>query len=264
MVEPLAAAAESAPAPPDPAPSASAEPEVDPVEVRRELADRRPHTFGPNTPGVVSRFDTQEDALALTFDLCDGKTDRSFDRALFDLVSREKIPVSVFVSGIWARAHRDLLAEIAAEPLFRVENHGLKHRPCSVNGRGAYGIRGTGNLDLLIDEIQGNADVIREITGRAPRFYRPGTAHLDDVCVAASSRLGETVLGFTVAADGGASYSRGEVREALVRAPSGSIILLHGHRPDGHGREGLADALPKLRARGVKFVRLEDVIQAHP
>ena len=58
--------------------------------------------------------------------------------------------------------------------------------------------------------------------------------------------------------DGGAGFSRTQVRDALVKAPSGAIVLMHMNHPGGQTAEGVMDAVPILRARGVKLVRLRD------
>jgi peptidoglycan/xylan/chitin deacetylase (PgdA/CDA1 family) len=209
-------------------------------------------------PGVRDRFEPEDDAIALTFDLCGGEGEGGVDRALLELARAEGIPVALFVSGRWARAHEGLVRHLAAEPLFSIENHGLEHRPCSVSGRGAFGIRGTRDIRDAVAEIHDNARLLASLTGRAPRYYRPGTAHLDDVCAEASAMLSEVPLGFTVAGDGGASYSARAVRDALVRSKPGSIVLLHANRPRSKASDGLRAALPALRARGVRFVRLDD------
>lgn len=247
-----ASAATSASVTPPPSPP-------DEAAVLRSLDGRRPRRFGDSIPGVVTRF-RSDDAIALTLDLCDGASPRAFDQELFDLLAREGIPATLFVSGRWLRHHEERLAELAKDPRYSIQNHGLSHRPCTVDGRSQYGIRGTLGLSALIEEVDQNAREIAAITGRWPRFYRSGTAHFDDVCVDALGGLRELPTGFTVAADGGLGFNARQVRAAVEGARPGSILLLHAHRPSGSSFEGLRDALPALRQRKLRFVKLDEVL----
>ena len=249
----------------EPAPEDAPEPAQDPAaqkaRVVTELAGRAPRAWGQAIPGVITRFATKEPAIALTLDACGGPGGDEYDAALVDYLRREQVPATLFVTSKWIAAQRKAAAGLAKEPLFEIENHGSAHRPCSVTGRSAYDIRGTRSVADAVDEIQRGALAIRELSGRAPRFYRPGTAYFDDVCLDVAAALGEAAAGFAVNGDGGTGFSRRQVRDALVKAPSGSIVLLHMNHPSSQTAEGLMDAIPALREKGVKLVRLRDVIK---
>lgn len=230
-----------------------------PQAVAEQLAGRRPHSFGANAKGVVSRFAPRAREIALTIDLCDGKDERSYDNALFDLMAAEKIPATVFITGLWARHHTTELRWLTQQPLLEIANHGSRHKPCTVNGRSAFGIAGTRSLAEAIAEIDDNANLLEGMTGSRPRFYRSGTAHFDDVCAEAVQLLGEVPMGFSVAGDGGAGFDQAGVERALSTANPGAIVILHGHRPNRFAFEGLREALPTLRKRDISFVRLSEV-----
>ncbi len=232
----------------------------DPTAVLLTLEGRRPRRFGDAIPGVLTRFEAKGQAIALTLDLCDGASSEGFDHELFDLLEEHAIVATLFVSGRWIRGHGQKLRELAAEPRYRIENHGLEHRPCTVDGRAAFGIGGTRGLSALVEEVEGNARIIAAATKRWPKFYRPGTAHFDDVCIEALELLNERPLGYTVGADGGTGFNAQQVERALLGAKPGSIVLLHAHRPKGAAFEGLRAALPELSRRGTRFVRLDDVL----
>lgn len=250
----------------DPAPTVAARPQSlpepappDANAVSAALRGRSPRHFGDHIRGIKRRFKPHGDELALTLDVCDGIGPGAIDEELFELVRREKIPAAVFVSGRFAQNHPQFVAALAKEPLFTVENHGFRHRPCSAAGRSMFGIAGTRDVPSMVDEIEENARLLADLTGHRPRFFRPGTAHMDDVCVEAANRLGETPLGYTVAGDLGASLRRSAVKRAIVGSAPGSIILIHAHRPRGDTFEGLRDAVVELRERGARFVALADV-----
>lgn len=224
------------------------------------FSGRRPREWGQALAGVLTRVSAKEPSIALTFDACGGPGGDGYDAALIDFLRRERVPATLFVTSRWIAARRAAAASLAADPLFEIENHGSAHRPCSVTGRSAYDIRGTRNAGDAVDEIQRGARAIFDLTGRAPRFYRPGTAYFDDVCLDIAGALGEAAAGFAVNGDGGTGYTRRQVKEALLKAPNGAIVLLHMNHPSGETAEGVMDAVPLLRDRGVRFVQLAGAI----
>lgn len=241
---PPATSSTSAPASPTP---------LSRVEVEARLSTRAPRAWGTAVSGVRTR--ARGAVLALTFDLCDGDADHE----LVELLRRERVPATFFVSGRFSRRHPELVRGLAKAPTFSVENHGEAHKPCSVRGKSAYGIAGTASLSLALREIDAQTTALERLVGRRPSFYRPGTAHLDDVCAEAAALLGTPVVGFSVLGDSGGGLGRRAVRDALVRASDGSIVLLHANKPRGQTFEGVRDALPELRRRGARLVRLVDV-----
>jgi peptidoglycan/xylan/chitin deacetylase (PgdA/CDA1 family) len=217
-----------------------------------------PREWGERVRGVKTKLNTDQRVIALTFDACGGPKGSGYDAKLIDYLRREKIPATLFISGRWINANRDIFQELAKNPLFEIENHGLNHKPCSANGRSAYGIAGTKGVDEMFYEIEENAIKIETLTGRKPRYYRPGTAYSDEICVEVAIALGYEVVNFSVLGDAGVTYSKSQVKEALLNAPPSSIVLLHMNQPEGETAEGLIEAVPELKKRGFKFVKLSE------
>jgi peptidoglycan/xylan/chitin deacetylase (PgdA/CDA1 family) len=222
-----------------------------------EFGGAEPAAWGENLPGVRTRLATDEPVLALTFDACGVEGD-GFDAELIDFLEHEQIPATLFLSGRWLDKNPEAARRLAANPLFDLQNHGTEHRPASVTGREKFGIPGTRDAAALVDEIEINARRIEQLTGRRPRFYRSGTAFYDDVAIRVIERLGVVAVGFSAKGDKGVTRERDKVRDRLLEAPPGAIVLLHMHRPERQTAEGLMDAVPVLRARGFKFVLLRD------
>jgi peptidoglycan/xylan/chitin deacetylase (PgdA/CDA1 family) len=155
-------------------------------------------------------------------------------------------------------ANPDILQALSRDPLFEIANHGLNHKPCSAIGRSAYGIKGTKNIREIFDEIELNALRIQTATGSKPKYFRPGTAYSDEVCVEIANALGYEVVNFSVRGDAGATYSKKQVKEALLRAAPVSIILMHMNHPEGQTAEGVMEAIPELRKHGFRFVKLSN------
>jgi peptidoglycan/xylan/chitin deacetylase (PgdA/CDA1 family) len=234
-------------------------PSVDRAAVVAAHEGKAPHGWGTSVEDVATRLAGDERRIALTFDACGGPGGDGYDHALVELLRREAIPATLFVTARWIASHRDVAASLAADPLFELENHGSKHKPCSVSGRAAFGLVGTRSVKEAADEILGGADAIAAITSRRPRYYRSGAAHFDDVCAAMARELGAVPVGYSVGGDAGGGFTRAQIRRAIETAPDGSIVLLHMNHPGRSTAEGLADALPVLRERGVELVKLGDV-----
>jgi peptidoglycan/xylan/chitin deacetylase (PgdA/CDA1 family) len=217
-----------------------------------------PHQWGETVTGVKTRLDTGEKILALTMDACGSRKGMGFDAELLAFLEREQVPATLFINARWIEPNQAAFDRLAANPLFEIANHGLQHKPASVTGRSAYGIDGTQNVAELVDEIELGAAKIAALTGRRPSFYRSGTAFYDEVAVQVAETLGQQVAGFSVLGDKGATYSREEVKKALLGATSGDIIIVHMNHPEGETRTGIMDAVPELKRQGFRFVRLSE------
>lgn len=215
--------------------------------------------WGEKVTGVAYRLDTQDPVLALTLDACGGTGSAAgLDQELIDFLVDQQVPATLFVAGVWIDAHPEAFKKLAANPLFEIGNHGLKHLPASISGKSAYGIKGSSSPDELIVDIMSNDTKIASITGTSPRFYRSGTDYYDEAAVMLISDLGYTATSYTVAGDGGALFSRQQVKNTLLGAQAGSIVLMHFNHPEGQSAEGLIDAVPVLKQKGFSFVRLSD------
>jgi len=235
------------------------------ADIVQVYGGRVPREWGEALFGVRTGLATDQPVMALTFDACGGVFGSGYDVELINFLKREQVPATLFMNGRWIDCHWEDLRELSGNPLFEIENHGRMHKPCSITGRAAYGIPGTAGVADLVDEVEINARMITALTGRKPCFYRPGTAYCDEIGVQVVQKLGYEVAGYNVLGDAGATYTCDQVREALLTAPPGAIVLLHMNHPDSGTREGVMQAIPLLRQRGVRFVRLgEYLLPPHP
>lgn len=221
----------------------------------QQYAGLRPVAWGTALPGIQRQLPGQQSfVLALTLDACGG----GYDAELIAWLREQGIPATLFMTSIWIRQHPEAFRELAADPLFEIAAHGERHKPASVTGRNAYGIRGTGSVAELIQEVDGNAGLIRSLTGRRPAWFRSGTAFYDDVAVRVIRDLGLGIAGYSLSGDDGAQLPARRVEQRLLTARPGAIILCHMNRPASGTRDGLRAALPRLRDKGARFVRLSE------
>jgi peptidoglycan/xylan/chitin deacetylase (PgdA/CDA1 family) len=217
-----------------------------------------PQEWGERVRGVKTRLNTDQKVLALTFDACGGPKGSGYDARLIAFLTSAAIPATLFISGKWMDANPDIFQTLARNPLFEIENHGLSHKTCSAIGRSVYGIRGTKSVGEIYDEVELNALKILNLTGHKPKYYRPASAYCDEICVQIANSLGYKVVTYSVRGDAGATYSTKQIKEALLNSAPASIILMHMNHPEGHNAEGVIAAIPELKKRGFRFVKLSE------
>jgi peptidoglycan/xylan/chitin deacetylase (PgdA/CDA1 family) len=231
---------------------------IDREKIIASMSGRIPKEWGERVSGVKTRLASDRKIIALTFDACGSRKSSSYDDKLIAYLEEEKIPATLFISGGWIDANLEIAKKLAGNPLFDIENHGLNHKPCSSTGRSAYGIEGTKDVGEMFDEIDQNATKIETLTGRRPKYYRPAASYSDEICVEVANALGHEVVNFSLSGDGGATFKKSQVKEALLSAPSSSIVLLHMNRPDRETAAGVMEVVPELKKRGFGFVKLSD------
>ena len=114
--------------------------------------------------------------------------------------------------------------------------------------------KGSLTASEVVDEVSGEQARLTALTGRAPAFFRTGTAHYDDVAVQIVHDLGLTPVGFSVNADDGATATAAAVGAAISHAAPGSIVLAHMNHPRSGTGAGVAAAVPAMLAAGWQFV----------
>ncbi|KIL74562.1 polysaccharide deacetylase family protein [Bacillus badius] len=231
-----------------------------PEEVMKPLDlsafERKPVQWGEQVDGVKTRMETDEKKMALTFDACGGTHGSGYDEELLSFLRAEQVPATLFLNERWIQANKALFLELAADPLFQIENHGTEHAPLSVAGGEAWGIEATASPQAVYDEIMSNHQTVKALTGKEMTMFRSGTAYYDEVAVQLAEELGYQVVNFDVLGDAGATFSSEQVKQALISAKEGAIALLHMNQPQSGTAEGVKQAVPVLREQGYEFVLL--------
>ena len=223
--------------------------------------NKKPKTSGAYIAGVKLKIKTKEKIMALTFDACGGPKGSKYDKELIDFLTEKKIPATLFINARWIDANPAIFAELAANPLFEIENHGLYHKPCVVTGKEFYGVKGTKDAGEVVDEVVLSAQKIEALTGKKVLFYRPGTAVFDDVALEIVNELGYEAAGFNLFTyDFDQSSTAKKIADCLIKGTKpGAIILMHMNFPERNTLEGLKIALPVIISKGYHFVQLKDV-----
>lgn len=247
---------------PTPTPSVTPSPSAARLPTRATIVTKygklRPHEWGLETTGVVLRQKSSH--VCLTFDACGGPYGSTVDADLLAMLRKHKVKTTLFLNQRWITANPALARELADDPLFDLQNHGTKHLPLSVSGRKGYAEQGTHNAGEVYDEVAGNISTLTKLTGRAPRFFRSGTAHMDEVAARIVRELGQLPVNFSINGDAGTTFTRNQIIQEMSAARPGDIVIGHMNQPHNATAEGMAVAVPRLLERGITFAHLSEVL----
>ena len=224
----------------------------------KQFEKQTPKEWGENVKGVKTQLVTKQKTIAITLDACGSPHGMAYDSKLIAYLEKNEIPATLFINARWIDTNLETFKKLAANPLFEIGNHGMAHKPASVSAESAYGLKGTANVEELVDEIEQSARKIQSITNKRPIYFRSGTAYYDEVAVKIANKLKHQVIGFSILGDAGATYTAKQVENALLSAKSGDIFIAHFNHPESQTREGMIRAIEKLKANGYKFAKLSD------
>ncbi|HVZ72393.1 MAG TPA: polysaccharide deacetylase family protein [Polyangia bacterium] len=203
----------------------------------------------------VRRVETTEPVVAITFDACATKRQKNgFDRAAWDVVRAEHVPITIFVSGRWVETHAAEMTELAADPLVSFGDHSYDHPHMEA---------------LPPARMAGEIDQTEAALGKHGKksvAFRPpfGTWNARVIDVARARGL-PTVTWDVVSADPAKATTTARLeRNVLDHARRGSIIIFHINARGWHTAEALPTILRGLRGRGLRFVSLADLLALAP
>ncbi len=200
-------------------------------------------------PGLAGRG--APDHVALTFD--DGP-DPTSTPAFLRLLDRRGVKATFFLLGRMLVNAPDLGRELVAAG-HEVALHGWEHRCLILRGPRA-----------TADDLRRGRDLIAEVTGRMPRFYRPPYGVLTASAAISAKQLGlRTILWTAWGRDWTASATAASVTRQVHRdLDGGGTILLHDSdctsKPEAW--RSTLGALPALldtiAERGLRVGRLDE------
>ncbi|MFD1327561.1 polysaccharide deacetylase family protein [Mycoplana ramosa] len=199
--------------------------------------------------------------IALTFDACMGRV----DMRILDVLLRERIPATIFVTARWLQHNRQAAATLLAHPdLFEIENHGAMHVPAVDYPTSIYGITAAGSPQAVAREVEGGAAAIVAAGAPQPRWFRGATARYTASSITEISRLGYKVAGYSINGDDGSLLGARAAEQRVAAARDGDVVIAHINQPSHAAGAGVAKGILALKKSGVHFVRLADTVAPHP
>jgi peptidoglycan/xylan/chitin deacetylase (PgdA/CDA1 family) len=204
---------------------------------------------GPQAPIKLVPIDDR--AVAITFDACATLTKSySFDRAVYDTLKREHVPVTIFVSGRWVEGHPDVMTELAAEPLIEFGDHSYDHPHMTEIP-----------LWQAAQEVDGTEAALSRF-GKKGVAFRPPYGEWNKAVMEMLQKKGlPTVLWDVVSGDPSlGTTAHGIIRTVLAKTRPGSIIVFHINGRGWKTAEAFPTVVRELRARGFRFVHVSELL----
>jgi peptidoglycan/xylan/chitin deacetylase (PgdA/CDA1 family) len=199
----------------------------------------------------IRHVTTGEPAVAITFDACAIRTNGyGFDAAVFEILKRERVPATIFVSGRWVELHPDAMAALVREPLVEFGDHSYDHPHMA---------------RLPAAEMAEEIDRTEAALGRYGKHsvaFRPPFGEWSRRLVDVAREKGLPLVTWdVVSGDPSAKTTTAKmIRAVLEKTRAGSIVIFH---INGRGRktaEALPEILTGLRGRGFHFVQLSELL----
>ncbi|WP_405100120.1 polysaccharide deacetylase family protein [Micromonospora sp. NBC_01412] len=223
-------------------------------------------------PPVVDHGPRTGDKVALTFDadmtdsmryqLRSGAVRSYANLAIVDLLEREGVPATFFLTGKWVEEYPDVTRRLAANPRFELANHTYGHLAFTAD---CYHLPTIPRQRMTAD-VARTFDVIAPYGGRQTRYFRfPGLCH-DRAALTELAPLGVTVVdGDVVSGDPFARSWRPIVDAVLSRVRPGSVVVLHVTEANAPMTdEALPHILAGLADQGLTPAPLSEVLAATP
>lgn len=201
---------------------------------------------------AIAGVTTHEPVVALTFDACATKLQANgFDRRIFDILQREKIPVTFFMTGTWAEMHPAAVKEIAAADWIEIGNHSYSHPRLTLL-----------QPDRLRTQIRYTNRILVERLGRPALSLRPPAGAWDQAVLHAANAEGlPLVLWSVVSGDAGGHVPPDRMRRVVMeKTKPGAIVIFHinGRGPFTH--LVLPEVIAGLREKGYRFVTVSQLL----
>ncbi|MFI6825439.1 polysaccharide deacetylase family protein [Micromonospora sp. NPDC050187] len=230
---------------------------------------RIPGATRPGTrPPVVDHGPRTGDKVALTFDadmtdamlyqLRTGRVRSYANLRIIELLEREKVPATFFLTGKWVERYPDVTRRLAGNPRFELANHTYGHLAFTSD---CYNLPRIPAAQMTSD-VARTFELVEAYGGRQTRYFRfPGLCH-DGPALAALAPLGTTVVdGDVVSGDPFATAWRPIVRAVLSQVKPGSVIVLHVTEANAPMTdEALPHILAGLAERGLTPAPLSEVL----
>ncbi|MEV5769011.1 polysaccharide deacetylase family protein [Micromonospora sp. NPDC052213] len=261
-IVPISAAQPPSPSsgPTTPAPTASgtaaparATPGATPPGTRPPVVDH-----GPRVGNKVALTFDADMTDAMRYQLRSGAVRSYANMKIIDLLERERVPATFFLTGKWVEQYPAVTRRLAANPRFELANHTYGHLAFTPD---CYGLPRIPEREMTAD-VARTFDVVAAYGGRQTRYFRfPGLCH-DRKALDALAPLGVTVVdGDVVSGDPFAKSWRPVVRAALDGVRPGSVIVLHVTEANAPMTdEALPHILAGLAERGLEPAPLSEVL----
>ncbi|MEV6812842.1 polysaccharide deacetylase family protein [Micromonospora sp. NPDC051296] len=217
---------------------------------------------GPRSGNKVALTFDADMTDAMRYQLRSGAVRSYANLKIIDLLEREEVPATFFLTGKWVEQYPQVTRRLAANPRFELANHTYGHLAFTPD---CYGLPRIARREMTAD-VARTFDVVGAYGGRQTRYFRfPGLCH-DRTALTELAPLGLTVVdGDVVSGDPFATSWRPIVRAVLDNVRPGSVVVLHVTEANAPMTdEALPHILAGLADRGLEPALLSEVLGDGP
>ena len=206
--------------------------------------------------GLIYRVAGSKKLVALTFD--DGPSPEWTPKIL-DALKKANIKATFFMLGKHVKQYPEI-AKMVAEQGHEIENHTYSHRVLIYY-----------TMDELEMELGSTHEIIKEVTGRDTKYFRPPKAWVTDREKIKIKELGYQIILWTLNSKDWVNFDDKYIVKYISKHISpGDILLFHDSggvfSSEGGSREETVKVIPrlaeKLRAMGYEFVTIEQLLKS--
>ncbi len=215
------------------------------------LASSLPAAAAPVTP-IIEHGPRDSKLVSLTFDLCPTSHTDEYDENVVEVLLREKVPATLFMSGRWVEKNPGKAKFLADHPQFEIAAHTYYH-PHLLQKDDARVAR----------EMKRTQAIIKKTTGKTPKYFRPPFGEVDERVANIAKAEGLTTIQFDIASgDPDPNLSPQRIARVVIRdARGGSIIVFHMNRNGVHTAEILPVVIRQLRQKGFELVTVGEMLK---
>ena len=202
-------------------------------------------------PGIIEHGPRDSKKVALTFDACPTGRDDEYDERVIEVLIREKVPATLFMSGRWVEKNGERAKFLADQPQFEIANHAFWH-PHMLEK----------DDERIVRELKRTQAIIKKITGKRPKYFRPPFGEVDERLAKIASQVGLVTVQYDIASgdpDPGLSAKR-IVRAVVNEAKGGSIVVFHMNKNGLRTAEALPEIIKVLREKGFELVTVGEML----
>ena len=206
----------------------------------------------PAAPIAIAGVTTREPVVALTFDACaTRKQANGFDRKIFEILAKDQIPATFYLTGRWVEKHPSAAKVIAAAPWIEFGNHTYTHPRLTLTRK-----------ERIQQQIRRTNKIIEKKMGRPALTLRPPAGAFNAAVVQlANQEHMPVVLWSIVSGDAGGHVPAARMdRAVLDQAKPGSIIIFHINKRAPFTKKALPDIIAGLREKGFRFVTVSQLL----
>lgn len=209
--------------------------------------------LAPRVEGVFGRLerevpiyavDTTEKKLAISFDAAWGA---DYTRELLRILKEHRVKTTFFLTGIWVEKYPEMVREIAAQG-HEIGNHTTTHPHCASLSR-----------EQLTRELTDNDRMIRRLTGKGTRLFRPPFGEYNNEVLRTARSLGYEVIQWSVdSLDWQEVGTEAVVDRVLKNVQPGAIVLFHNNAK--YTSQALPIILESLQKQGYRLVPISELL----